>query len=46
MRVKHLCVHIRNKGEVGTVKHVQALQYYSYEPFEGGAYFVDPSCYM
>ena len=31
MRTKHLCVmiHIRNKDEIGTVKHVQALQYRS-----------------
>ena len=30
MRTKHLCVliHIRHKGEVGTVKHVEALRYF------------------
>ena len=43
MRTKHLfaLIHIRNKGKVGAVKHVEAIQYFSW-PFQGGASFVNP----
>ena len=43
MRTKHPSViHIRNKGDGGTIKHVKALQKNSYWPFQGDASFVDP----
>ena len=47
MQTKHLYVliHIRIKGEVGTVKLVQSLQCF-YLPFQGVASFVDPFCYL
>ena len=37
MRTKHLCVliHIRINGEVGTLKHVLALQYFNWRLFCG-----------
>ena len=45
MRAKHLYVliHIRNKGEIGTIKHVYGLQYF-YWLFQGGATSVDSVC--
>ena len=44
MQIKHIFVliHIRIKGEVGTVKHVLALQYILYLR----ATFVDLFCYL
>ena len=49
MRTKHILVliHIRNKGEVGTIKLVKAFQltYFNW-PFQGGASFMDPFCYL
>ena len=43
MRTKHICVliHIGIKGEVGTVKLVKALLFFSNLPFQGGTSFVD-----
>ena len=43
MRAKYLgvLIHIRNKGEVGTIKHV-----FSYWPFQGGASYADSFCYL
>ena len=47
MRIKPLCVfiHTQTMGEVGTVKHVLALQFFCW-PFQCGASFVDPFCYL
>ena len=47
MRIKYLCVliHIRIKGEVGTVKHVKPSSE-KILPFQGGASFVDHFCYL
>ena len=39
-------IHIRNKGEVGTIQRVYALQLKKYWPFQCGASFVDPFCYL
>ena len=48
LRPKHLFVliHIRNKGEVGTLKLVFTLTYFFYWPLHGGASFADPFIYL
>ena len=49
MRTKHLCVliHIRIKGEIGTVKHVKPFsEKFLLRPYQGNASFVDPSYYL
>ena len=39
-------IHIRNKGELGTIQLIQALSCkYFYWPFQGGVSFVDHFCY-
>ena len=39
-------IHIRNKGEVGTVKHVKPSSNVLTDRFKGGASFVDTICYL
>ena len=47
MQTKHLCVliHIRTKGEVGTVKKFKPSSKNVFTD-QGGAFFVDHFCYL